>query len=77
MKISHLIESLKTVVERFPDAECELGHCSCCIYILIDNKRIAVLNVEEDRFEYIRQAPLLPPEVVKKLVKGTSLEDRV
>jgi hypothetical protein len=68
MKISHLIASLDTVVESFPEAEFELGFCSCCIYIKIEGKRIAVFNVEENEFEYLEQCPpLLPPDLVAGL----------
>jgi len=68
MKIQALIDSLETITEDFPEADFELGYCDCCIYIVINNKKVAVLNVEEDRFEYIVQyPPLASPEVVDAL----------
>jgi len=68
MKIQALIDSLGTVTEEFPEADFELGYCDCCIYIVIDGKKVAVLNVEEDRFEYIVQySPALSPDVVDAL----------
>jgi hypothetical protein len=63
VKIQALIDSLKTVTEDFPEAEFELGFCDCCIYVVIDGKKVAALNVEEDRFEYLAQYPApLPPD---------------
>lgn len=70
MKISHLIASLDTVVESFPEAEFNLGHCDCCIYIEIEGKRIAVFNVEENEFEYLEQfPPPFPPDVMANMLK--------
>jgi len=68
MRIQALIDSLGTVIEDFPQAEFELGYCDCCIYIVINEKKVAVLNIEEDRFEYIVQySPALSPDVVDAL----------
>jgi len=68
MKIQALIDSLKTVTKDFPEADFELGFCTCCIYIVIDEKKVAVLNLEEDRFEYLQMlGPLIPPDVVDSL----------
>lgn len=70
MKIADLIASLKTVTDTFPEAECELGFCSCCIYIEVDGKRIAKLNVEEDRFEYLMPLPDPPKWLAEAVMKS-------
>lgn len=61
-KLTDLIDSLKTVTDNYPNAEFELGFCSCCIYIIIDGKKVGILNLEEDEFEYLQ--PLPPPDPV-------------
>jgi hypothetical protein len=68
VKIQALIDSLGTITKDFPQADFELGYCDCCIYIVIEGKKVAVLNVEEDRFEYIVQfPPLVSPDAVDAL----------
>ena len=40
MKIQALIDSLETITEDFPEADFELGYCDCCIYIVINDRKV-------------------------------------
>jgi hypothetical protein len=66
MKITQLLADLKTVTDDFPEAEYELGYCSCCIYIWIEGRRIAKHDSTIEGFVYLDPGPLPPPpEIVK------------
>jgi hypothetical protein len=72
MKITQLLSDLKTVTDDFPEAEYELGYCSCCIYIWIEGRRIAKYDTSSEEFVYLDPGPV--PDANTRAAVMTYLE---